>query len=94
MASSDSINQSDQINSQFDPVNNEPIPKNPYFLSPTTVSIGDGVPNLMNGVVGVASSVGVPAGTVLAATISHHSTSTSYLEIMARPCSFEHNWSG
>ncbi|KAF3953049.1 hypothetical protein CMV_021463 [Castanea mollissima] len=48
-----------------------------------TVSSGDGVPSLMNGGAGVASSVGVPAATGLAATISHPSTSTSYLETMA-----------
>nr|POE90871.1 hypothetical protein CFP56_26517 [Quercus suber] len=47
------------------------------------VSSGDGVPKLMNGVASVASSVGVPAGTSLAATISHPSTSTSYFKTMA-----------
>ena len=48
-----------------------------------TVSNGDGVPSLMTGVAGVASSFGVPAGTGLAATVSHPSTSNSYLETMA-----------
>nr|POE44733.1 hypothetical protein CFP56_76515 [Quercus suber]POE59715.1 hypothetical protein CFP56_31218 [Quercus suber] len=48
-----------------------------------TVSSGDGVPSLMTGVAGVASSFGVPAGTGLAATISHPSTSNPYLETMA-----------
>ncbi|XP_030944721.1 uncharacterized protein LOC115969251 isoform X2 [Quercus lobata] len=59
-----------------------------------TVSNGDGVPSLMTGVAGVASSFGVPAGTGLAATVSHPLTSNSYLETMAGPCSLEHNWSG
>ncbi|KAK7847847.1 cytochrome p450 704c1, partial [Quercus suber] len=52
-----------------------------------TVSSGDGVPSLMTGVAGVASSFGVPAGTGLAATISHPSTSNPYLETMAEPVS-------
>ena len=47
------------------------------------VSNGDGVPSLMTGVARVASSFGVPAGTGLAATISHPSTSNSYLETVA-----------
>ncbi|XP_030931061.1 uncharacterized protein LOC115956939 [Quercus lobata] len=49
----------------------------------TTVNSGDGMPSLMTGVAGVASSFGVPPGTGLAATISHPSISNSYLETMA-----------
>ena len=48
-----------------------------------TVSNGDGMPSLMTGIAGVASSFGVPAGTGLATTISHPSTYNSYLKTMA-----------
>ncbi|KAF3957146.1 hypothetical protein CMV_017809 [Castanea mollissima] len=40
------------------------------------------------------NTLGVPTSTSLVATISHPSTSTSYLETMAGPCLLEHNWSG
>ena len=48
-----------------------------------TVSNSDGVPSLMTRVAGVISSFGVLAGIGLATTVSHPSTSNSYLETMA-----------
>ena len=48
-----------------------------------TVSSGDGVPNLMTAIAGVASSVGVLASAGLAVTTSQPSASNSYLETMA-----------